>query len=86
MFYARYVDDTLLIIKKKYISYILNQFNSFDKNLKFTIGAFENCNPHFLDIEVCPNLIFIINMPKLVNMYTLTPMHYGDGKLLESVH
>ena len=35
MFYTRYVDDTLLIIKKRYINYVLNQFNSFDKNLKF---------------------------------------------------
>ena len=35
MFYARCVDDTLLIIKKKYINYVLNQFDNFDKNLKF---------------------------------------------------
>ena len=35
MFYTRYVDDTLLIIKKRDINYVLNQFNSFDKNLKF---------------------------------------------------
>ena len=35
MFYTRYVDDTLLIIKKRYINYVLNQLNSFDKNLKF---------------------------------------------------
>ena len=31
MFYTRYVDDTLLIIKKRDINYFLNQFNSFDK-------------------------------------------------------
>ena len=37
MFYIRYVEDTLLVIKKRDISYVLNQFNSFDKNLKFTI-------------------------------------------------
>ena len=55
MFYTRYVDDTLLIIKKRYINYVLNQFNSFDKNLKFTINTFENSGPHFLDIEICPN-------------------------------
>ena len=35
MFYTRYVDDTLLIIKKIDINHVLNQFNSFDKNLKF---------------------------------------------------
>ena len=55
MFYTTYVDDTLLITKKKYINYVLNQFNSFDKNLKFTINTFENSVPHFLDIEICPN-------------------------------
>ena len=52
MFYTRYVDDTLLIIKKRDINYVLNQFNSFDKNLKFTIDTFENSVPHFLDIEI----------------------------------
>ena len=30
MFYTRYVDDTLLVIKKSNINYVLNQFNSFD--------------------------------------------------------
>ena len=52
VFYTRYVDDTLLIIKKRDISYVLNQFNSFDKNLKFTIDTFENSVSHFLDIEI----------------------------------
>lgn len=35
MFYARCIADTLLIIKKKCINYVLNQFDNFDKNLKF---------------------------------------------------
>ena len=30
MFYTRYVDDTLLVIKKSNINYVLNQFNCFD--------------------------------------------------------
>lgn len=34
IFYVGYVEDTLLIINKKYINYVLNQFNDFDKNLK----------------------------------------------------
>ena len=55
MFYTRYVDNTLLIIKKRDINYVLNQFNSFDKNLKFAIDTFENSVPHFLDIEICPD-------------------------------
>ena len=47
MFYTRYVDDTLIIIRKKNINYVLNQFNNFDKNLKFTIDTFEKSVPHF---------------------------------------
>ena len=54
MFYAIYTDDTLLIFKKKDIN-VLNQFNSFNKNLKFTMNTFENCVQHFLDITICPN-------------------------------
>ena len=52
VFYTRYVDDTFLIIKKKDIN-VLNQFNSFDENLKFTINTFEKSVPHFL--YICPN-------------------------------
>ena len=55
MFYTRYVDNTLLIIKKRDIDYVLNQFNSFNKNLKFTIDTFENSVLHFFDINICPN-------------------------------
>ena len=53
--YARYVDDTLLVIKRKDIDFILQKFNSFDKSLKFTIDTFEHFVSHFLDIEICPN-------------------------------
>ena len=55
IFYTRYVDDTLSVIQKKIINYVLNQFHSFDKNLKFTIFTFQNSVPHFVDIEICPN-------------------------------
>ena len=55
MFYIRCVDETLLVIKKRDINYVSNQFNSIDKNLKFNIDTFENSVPHFLDIEICPN-------------------------------
>ena len=35
-FYRRYVDDTLVLIKPEDIPFVLNKFNSFDKNLKKT--------------------------------------------------
>ena len=50
-FYVRYVDDTLLVIKRADISYILNKFNSFNDNPKFTIDTFESYVLHFLDIK-----------------------------------
>ena len=37
------------------INCVLNQFNSFDKSLNFTIGTFKNSVPNFLDIKICPN-------------------------------
>ena len=54
-FCVRYVDDTLLVIKRADISYVINKFNNCNDNLKFTINTFESCVPHFLDIKICPN-------------------------------
>ena len=57
-FYARYVDKTLLVIKRSdsaSSAYVLNKFNSFEINLKFTININENCVPHFFDIEIFQN-------------------------------
>ena len=34
---------------------MLQSFNGFDKNLKFTVDKFKNETPHFLDLEICPN-------------------------------
>ncbi|XP_066930298.1 uncharacterized protein [Clytia hemisphaerica] len=50
--YMRFVDDTLLLIKPNDIPYILNKFNSFDKNLQFTVDTFDDKNVHFLDIKI----------------------------------
>ena len=36
-FYARYVDDTLLLVKPEDIESILQQFNKFHKNIEFTV-------------------------------------------------
>ena len=61
MFYTRYVHNTLSIIKKKDINYVLNQFDNFDKNLKFTINIFENSVPHFLNTNICANGLGILH-------------------------
>ena len=39
-FYIRYINDTLLLAKKDDIYNIVQQFNAFDDNLKFTIDKF----------------------------------------------
>ena len=42
----------LVLIKPKDIPFVLNKFNSFDKNLKFTVDNFENSKINFLDLEI----------------------------------
>ena len=69
-FSIRYVDDTLLVLRKKDIDIILNKFNSFNKNLKFTVDTFQNCVPHFLDIEICPNGLRIYHKNPQTGQYT----------------
>ena len=51
-FYARYVDDTLLLVKPEEVDDILSQFNNFHRNLEFTVDKFEECVPHFLDLNI----------------------------------
>ena len=51
----RYVGDTLLLVKDKNINYIHKHLNSFDKNNKFTVDTFPDCNVHFLDINIDKN-------------------------------
>ena len=51
-FYKRYVDDTLILIKPSDISSVLVKFNSFDRNLNFTVDIFPDGLIHFLDIKV----------------------------------
>ena len=58
-FYCRYVDDTLLLVKPEDIDEILHKFNSFHRNLEFTVDRFDDCIPHFLDLEMHPGGILI---------------------------
>ena len=53
--YIRYVDDTLVMVKDDKIGEILEKFNSFDKNLRFTVDTFDDGDVHFLDIRVHPS-------------------------------
>ena len=58
-FYKRNVDDTLLLIRPEDIDSVLASFNSFDKNIQFTVDRFINTVPHFLDLEIHPDGITI---------------------------
>ena len=46
-FYKCYVDDTLVLIKPSDISSVLAKFNSFDRNLNFTVDTFPDGLIHF---------------------------------------
>ena len=69
-FYRHYVDDTLVLIKPKDIPFVLNKFNSFDKNLKFTVDNFENGKIHFLDLEISDSGIDILRKSTHTGRYT----------------
>ena len=56
LFYVRYVDGTLLLVKKENITRIYNKFNSFHRNIKFTVDEFADDKVHFLDITILDDL------------------------------
>ena len=43
------------LIKKDRIQHALNSFNSFSKNLRFSVDTFDDGNTHFLDIKILNN-------------------------------
>ena len=46
------MDDTLVLMKPRNIPSVIKKFESFDKNLKFTVDKFENGSVYFLDLEI----------------------------------
>ena len=69
-FYTRFVDDTLLLMKKEDVERVKTKFENFDKNLKFTYELFEDENPHFLDIEISPIGLNIYRKDTFTGHYT----------------
>ena len=53
--YIRYVKVPLLLAKEDGIGNIVQKFNAFDDNLKFTIDKFTDSDVHFLDIKIDRN-------------------------------
>ena len=56
-FYARYVDDTLVLVKRNDIDDVLKKLNSFLKDeLCFTVDKFPDKKVHFLDLSIDKNI------------------------------
>ena len=72
-FYRRYVDDTLLLIRPSDIQFVLDKFNSFDKNLKFTFDDFPDGHVHFLDLKITKDGIDIFRKNTHTGQYTNSP-------------
>ena len=69
-FYARYVDDTLFVIKRENVRRIQNLLNNFNPILRFTVDLFQNEVPHFLDLELSPDGISIFRKNTNTGLYT----------------
>ena len=69
-FYIRYVDDTLLLAKEGDIKFIFDKFNSFHKNLIFTIDRFDDNNIHFLCITIDKNKTDLYYKPTHTGQYS----------------
>ena len=79
-FYARYVDDTLLLIKLENVQKVLMKLNSFHKSLNFTFNSFPD-EVHFLDIKIEKNkMTFIGKIHIQVNMSISQVLSHGIGK------
>ena len=80
-FYCRYVDDTLVLLNPKHISYVHNLLNSFNSNLQFTVDTFDDNSIHFLDLLILDNLdIDIYRKSTFTGLYldfnSFIPWHY----------
>ena len=51
-FYIRYVDDTLVLVKRQDIDHVFAKLNSFHPNLRFTVDPFLDNKVHFLDLSI----------------------------------
>ena len=51
LFYGRYVDDKLVVIKWEHLKLVHDALNNFDKNLNFTVETFDDVVPIFLILK-----------------------------------
>ena len=76
-FYIRYMDDTLVLIKKSDVPTVLQALNGFHKNLNFTVDTFEEKKVHFLDLLIDRNTTDIfykdIHTGQYINFNSFVP-------------
>ena len=86
--YFRYVDDSLLLIPRDKIHYILTMFNSYHKRLQFTYELENNDCLNFLNILVIKNSDGSISTNwfrkesfsgRFLNYFSLHPLHQKIG-------
>ena len=77
-FYHRYVDDTLVLIRPSDIPHVLAKFNSFDKNIKFTIFLTQ------MSIFSISRLLMIFSVKQLtqVNTHIFQVLNHSTAKPL----
>ena len=90
MFYGRYVDDTLFVIKPEDLDRVHNALNNFFRNLKFTFETFSDLVPHFLDIELHPDVLGMYCKPTNLSQYThytsFFPWCYKNAWITNIIH
>ena len=72
LIFALIVDDTLVLIKEDRIDEVLAAFNSFDRNLQFTVDKFDDGLVHFLDLnyDVTTGEIDVYSKPTNTGQYS----------------
>ena len=73
-FFARYVDDIIMVVKKDCYKEIHKQFNTYSKNLKFTVEKMQDNKINFLDItlELRESKLLMWNYSKPQNRNKIT--------------
>ena len=69
-FYARYVDDTLVLAKPSDVPQILEAFHSFHPQIQFTFEEFPDNIVHFLDLQINSSDITIYRKPTHTGLIT----------------
>ena len=90
LFYGRYVDNALVLIRREHLRLVQDALNNFDKNLNFTVDTFDNVVPHFLDTEIHPNCLSTYCKDTNTGQYThcnsYFPWRYKTSSIFFLVH